>query len=170
MKYYFKIGKNFFKRSIGVLIWLSIIASHILWQPKSGIDKFYYYLAVFGGMVIIIHIINNYKLIILVLRKKPLLEANEICVFDCVNNIKYYWTDINTIDANEDDRTLYIDVNDPAKYLSFFGNFYNRYYHYSKRKKRFNIDLDCVKAHMKSLITTLDNYSIQAQEVEESKR
>lgn len=172
MKYYFKLSRNLLYKSIGVLICTLFFACHILWRPKYGkseIDSFYYYGTAVWSIALIVHIINNYKLIIKALKKEPLFEANETYVFDSVSNVKYYWNDIEAIDANEEDRVLYINVNDPAKYLSFFSNFYNRYHYYSKRKKRFNLDLDCVKADMKNLITVLNNYSIQAQEMDGSK-
>ncbi|NHA03205.1 hypothetical protein G7092_05345 [Mucilaginibacter sp. HC2] len=165
MKYYFRLSKNLLGTFGIVLVYLSIAIIQIL--RKS--DHFYYYVGPILCLMLIYLFVNNYKSVMLGLRKKPLLEANETYVFDGVNNIKYYWIDIDVIDADEDNRTLYIKVNDPAKYLKFFSNFYIRYLYYSKRKERFNINLSCVKADMKNLITTLNNYSIQAQEIDGSK-
>jgi hypothetical protein len=95
---------------------------------------------------------------------KPILEIDEVCIFDCVKNIRYYWDDIDEV--YQIGCILYIKTYDPEKYIGHFKNLLSRYYNYSKREKAFDVNLDCLKVDIKMLLFQLDQYSIKAQEME----
>ena len=106
---------------------------------------------------------KNYFL--LIFRNRPVLEANEIYIFDLANNIKYYWEDIDEI--YEDNAYLYLKLYNPNKYLEKIRNPLKRFI-IGVSGALFKINIDMVNINHLALIEILDNYSIQAAGTEKS--
>lgn len=137
---------------------------HVL--PPNATDNFYLYLGILWIIFTVVAIARNYHIIKLAIKKRPVLEVNEICVFDCVNGIRYYWDDIDEVSAYENS-SLHLKIIDPVKYLVQFKRGVDRFYSYSKKKKVFIINLDCVKENYKDLVNKLNDLSITALEIQE---
>ncbi|SEO82466.1 hypothetical protein [Mucilaginibacter sp. OK283] len=109
---------------------------------------------------------RNYNLIKVALTKQAVLEVDETCIYDRVNNMKYCWDDIEEVTAIDD--ILLLSMYQPQGYVAKTSAI-KRFRIYSKKKKAFRIDLDCVKSTRKELVNTLDDFSIRAIEIQQAK-
>jgi hypothetical protein len=106
MTYYAKFGKVFYNR----LIWL---AYAVVWIVKE-FDRLTYSDLVFVALGVVTFP-TVIKVIYFNLFKKPIFIANAVYIFDCYNNVKYYWDDIKVADYKDDFLTIYLFL--PEKYI-----------------------------------------------------
>jgi hypothetical protein len=119
-------------------------------------------------LLTVFRFIKLHNLISLAFKKQPLLEANESYLYDHVSGVKFYWDDIEEI--CNDEYVLLLKAYEPSKYLKQFRRPIDRFYSYSKKKKVFKISLDYIKADLKNLGETLNNFSIQALAIQGGKK
>jgi len=162
MTYYLKFGKIFYNQ----LFWFSYA---IIWIVKDS-NRFSYWdlIFVFLGAITFprLVILTYFKLL-----KKPVLIANDLYIFDCYKNIKYYWEDIDEIIATDD--YLQITLCNPVKYLNKIGNPFFRLvaivkYRFFKTKSLFSINLNILgieKGKNKEFLDTLNDYSLAMPKV-----
>ncbi len=165
MKYYCKAWKAFFNTFAFFILWIIIACFHIFLPTESekrNGNHFYFYLLCVWGIMLISHIIRNYRYIVLWIKNEAILEVNEVYIFDCVHRVKYFWDDIKEVMG--EGQVLYISVHDTEMYLPQFKTQISRYYHYSKARKAFILPINCVKAKIDVLINTMNDYSIKAEE------
>jgi hypothetical protein len=172
MKYYFKLSWGFLWNIFGYLLFSFFAWIHVIGPRHSSVGSFDFYFYLSAGiiwlLIIIIGLVRMYAIIGLVLKKHPLLEVNEVWLYDYVNDIKFYWDDIEEI--SNDEYVLLLKAYDPSKYLNQFRRPIDSFYSYSKKKKVFKISLDYIKADLKNLGETLNNFSIQALAIQEGKK
>jgi hypothetical protein len=133
---------------------------------RYGIFKYSYILWLFIGYI---RLRTYSRYIYLILSNKPALIVNESYIYDLANEIKYYWKDIDEI--NEDNAYLYIKLYNPAAYLSKTGRPVKRFMNgliSNPYKTPFVINADMVDVHLGALLEILDDYSIKANETENS--
>jgi hypothetical protein len=80
--------------------------------------------------------------------------------------MKYCWDDIEEVTAIDD--ILLLLMYQPQEYTAKISAI-KRFRIYSKKKKAFRIDLDCVKSTRKDLVNTLDDFSLRAIEIQQAK-
>lgn len=166
MKYYFKYGRTLKYNTFNVVVWLSICCIHVFWPRSSEHGHFYLWIGVFWLIATFLIIKRNYHLIKFAVTKQAILEVDEACIFDRVNMMKYYWDDIEEVTVIDD--ILLLLMYQPEEYTSKMSAIM-RFRIYSKRKKVFRIDLDCVKSVRKDLVNTLDDFSVRAIEIQQAK-
>lgn len=103
---------------------------------------------------------NNFKSIVVAIEKKPQIEFDEVCIYDRVEGVKYYWKDIEEI-AEESGSLMIITY--PIKIKTGVGETL-------KRDSPKYIKLGNVDAHLSELLTMLNNYSIKALEREQKEK
>lgn len=166
MKYYFKFGKRLKYNTFNVLVWLTICCIHVFWPRSSEHGHFYLWIGAFWVIMTFLIVMRNYNLIKVALTKQAVLEVDETCIYDRVNNMKYCWDDIEEVTAIDD--ILLLSMYQPQGYVAKTSAI-KRFRIYSKKKKAFRIDLDCVKSTRKELVNTLDDFSIRAIEIQQAK-
>jgi hypothetical protein len=138
----------------------------VFWPLSSEHGHFYLWVGVFWVILTFLIIKRNYNLIKLALTKQAILEVDETCIYDRVNNMKYCWDDIEEVTAIDD--ILLLLMYQPQEYTAKISAI-KRFRIYSKKKKAFRIDLDCVKSTRKDLVNTLDDFSLRAIEIQQAK-
>jgi hypothetical protein len=109
------------------------------------------------------------RYIYLVLYNKPTLVVNESYIYDLANEIKYYWEDIDEI--YEDNAYLYIKLYKPGEYAGKIGGPIKKFINgliSNLYNTPFVINVDMVDIHLVALLEILDDYSIKANEIENS--
>jgi hypothetical protein len=107
----------------------------------------------------------TWRLLYLILFKKPALSINEDYIFDRLDNVKYQWGDIDEV--IESHTLLRIKLQDPKKYLNRIGDPVQRciailtFWLYNK-KSPYVINLNLLDANTKELIKTLNHYMTQS--------
>ncbi|MFC0518337.1 STM3941 family protein [Mucilaginibacter angelicae] len=168
VKYYFKFASELWGLIFNHALWLCICWIHVIRSASSNFSYFYFFAGIVWVLLTVFRFIKLHNLISLALKKQPLLEANENYLYDHVSGIKFYWDDIEEI--SNDEYVLLLKTYDPSKYLSQFRRPIDRFYNYSKKKKVFKISLDYIKADLKNLGETLNNFSILALAIQEGKK
>jgi hypothetical protein len=160
MTYYAKLGRAFFNQ----LFWLTYAASWIIIK----LHKFGYWDLVFVLLALmtlpVVIMLGYFKLF-----KRPIFKANEAYIFDCYNNIKYYWDEIEEVIPTADD-FLQIKLYEPEKHLNKIKNPFQRFfreigYRIFKKKPTYRINLaiiDIKKGENKNFLDMLDDYSVEA--------
>jgi hypothetical protein len=159
MTYYIKFGKSFFgQRSLSALI---VLFSSMFFFSKNKHDYFYYITA--GTYLLLLSIIISrlVKLLYFFLRKKPVLIVNELYIFDCYDDEKFYWIDILEV-VVETNSVLMIELNKPDKYLKKSKKLFSRFL---KPRSRYYIPLhlNLNEADAKEFTEKLNDYSIAAE-------
>lgn len=172
MKYYFKFSNRFLLGIVTPILWLFICWLHVIRSLVNNTQGFDLYFYLCCGVIWILKALVDfpglYTTISLAFKKQPLLEANESYLYDHVSGVKFYWDDIEEI--SNDEYVLLLKTYEPSKYLKQFRRPIDRFYSYSKKKKVFKISLDYIKADLKNLGETLNNFSIQALAIQDGKR
>jgi len=164
MTYYLKFGRYFF------LILTQFIIS-IVWIIKDYI-KDYHIWPWFWPTIALIFGFYLVKFLYKKLFNKPALVINELYILDNVNNVKYYWDDINEVIETDD--FLYIYLYDPKKYLSKINNPVRRIgpvisLYFFKKRTPYQIGLHTIKINdRKEFLELLNNYSIASQDAANS--
>jgi hypothetical protein len=106
-----------------------------------------------------------WKYIPLILSKKTALIVNESFIYDLADGIKYNWKDIRSVE--EENAYLYIKLNNSDEYLANIQNPLKRFFK-SIISEPFKINIDMIKINANVLLEILDDYSMQAEEMEHS--
>jgi hypothetical protein len=172
MKCYFKFNTGFLFGILTPVLWLFFCWLKVIRDLSNNTGGFdlYFYLCCGSIWVLkaIVDFPGQFTIIWLAIKKQLLFEANEVYLYDHVSGIKFYWDDIEEV--NNEEFVLHVKMHDPSKYLTQFKNPIDRFNYYSKKKKVFIINLSNLKADYKNLEQTLNDFSIQALTIQESKK
>ncbi|GAA3984411.1 hypothetical protein [Mucilaginibacter dorajii] len=155
MKYYFKPGYRLFFLIVIVIIWIGL-----LWYNSNSLSTIKWTICGALAFTLFILFYNNFKSIVVAIEKKPQLEFDEICIYDRVKGVKYYWKDIEEV-AEESGSHMITAY--PLKIKTDNGEML-------KRDSPKYIKLGNVDAHLSELLTMLNNYSIKALEIEQREK
>lgn len=172
MKYYFRLSGAFLRQIVGSVLFLVICLVHLIGPRRSHIDSFYFYIYLSGAVIWLLisaSVFSKLYIVIkLVLKKEPLLEANEIWLYDHVSGRKFYWDDIEEAITYKD--ILEVKIYEPSKYLSAPKGLLRRFFYKEKRKEVFRIDLSVIKANSENLTNALNDFSIKAMELKSAEK
>jgi hypothetical protein len=164
MRYYLRFGKAF---RLSLLLLLYPGAYIAIYYSRHKPEKMDYLLIVLYSYLLVSIILPRiFKFIYFIIRKRPVLTANETFIFDHYRNIKYDWDDIKEIIAT--DNYLEIDLYQPEKYYlkiinPFFKVKIKLLSYLFKRKSFFKIDiLDIKKGENKNFLDSLNEFSMGA--------
>ena len=167
MKYYFRLSGGFLRQIVGPLLFLVLCLVNLVGPRRSHTDSFFFYVYLSGAIIwlllTVITFSRTYTVIKLALKKEPLLEANEIWLYDYVSGRKFYWDDIEEVIS--DNNVLEVKIHNSSQYLSAPKNLFRRLFYKKKSKEVFKIDLRYLKANLENLTTTLNQFSIKAMEL-----
>lgn len=132
----------------------------LLWHNSNSLPTIKW--TICGALAFTLFILfnNNLKSVLVAIKKKTQLEFDEICIYDRVEGVKYYWKDIEEV--TEESGSLMITTY-PIKIKTGNGEML-------KRDSPKYIKLGNVDAHLSELLTMLNNYSIKALEIEQREK
>jgi len=166
MSYYLRFsGKSFYINLIaaGLLVFIFI---RYCWVGRRH-DAFDYFApALFVGYMLFIHLPRYVKFLYFVISKRPVLEVTDLFLFDHYKNIKYYWDDIELINAS--DSKLMITLYEPPKYFKEIVNPFSRFrtrilFQLYNETSLFKIDLGVLelkKSENQQFMNMLDELSL----------
>jgi hypothetical protein len=154
MKYYFKFGTGLILQLVITVIWILVI---FFSKNISAVASWFIYIGFAFNLISLFY--SNLRSILIAINKEPQLEFDEVCIYDHVKNVKYYWAGIDEIE--EENGSLMIKMYPVAKQTST-GQILIR-------QAPKTIRLGNVNAYLSELLTMLNSYSIKALNTEKPK-
>ncbi len=123
MKYYLTFSRTSYINLIFGVIYILILLKYFwIGQRHEAIN--YFIATCFVGYLVFFVLPRLAKVLYFCILKRPILETNDVFIFDHYKNIKYYWNDIEKINTTNSRITL--TLREPHKYFREIANPFSR--------------------------------------------
>jgi hypothetical protein len=162
----FKIRvSNSFVMNMCLVILASMMAIWSFFALRSNQGVLHYFF-ILWAVIALVRFSNYSRCLYIAVKGDPALVVNTSYIYDVVNNIKYYWKDVEEL--YDENSYLYINLHNPGNYAENISDPLRKMiitWRLSENATTpFKINIDVVNVNNDVLLEILDNYSIQAEE------